>query len=112
MSTVDDFEDASFGQPWKLKFKSNIWNNFQVKEEPWRSTSNLKLTFKVCSRIHENASIFVLITIFGSSGNTDNVKTNQTKLKRTDKISCIKNERLRDSGEVFSDKALIQDGNL
>ena len=56
--------------------------------------------------------MFVMIMIFGSSGNTDNVKTNQTKLKRTDKISCIKNERLRDSGEVFSDKALIQDGNL
>ena len=73
---------------------------------------DLQFEIKVCSRIHENASIFVLITIFGSSGNTDNVKTSQTKLKRTDKISCIKNERLRDSGEVFSDKALIQDGNL
>ena len=109
---LDDLEEFFSSQPRKLQVKSNIWNNFQVKEEPWRSTSNLKLTFKVCSRIHENASIFVLITIFGSSGNTDNVKTSQTKLKRTDKISCIKNERLRDSGEVFSDKALIQDGNL
>ena len=57
--------------PRKLKVKINLANNFRLMEVGLRGSSILKLTFKVCDRIHQSAKFFYYDYCFWLSGNSE-----------------------------------------